>query len=88
MVYKLAPDWYFLEAANVAAGRREEHFKSMELAKEESEKYTDSKLPTIASKISQLGVGVGISPQFMQKETLKLLNAIEKFIKAIQKRGF
>ena len=58
------------------------------MTKEESEKYTDSKLPTIASKISQLGVGVGISPQFMQKETLKLLNAIEKFIKAIQKRGF
>ncbi len=58
------------------------------MTKEESDEYTDSKLPVIASKISQLGVGVGISPQFMQKETLKLLDAIEKFITAIQKRGF
>jgi|TARA_B110000027_G_C16085621_1_gene285796 hypothetical protein len=58
------------------------------MTKEESDKYTDSKLPMIASKISQLGIGVGISPQFMQKETLKLLDSIEKFIKATQKIGF
>ena len=43
MGYKLAPDWYFLEAANLA-GAGEEQFKSLELAKEESEKYRKEEL--------------------------------------------
>ena len=38
MGYKLAPDWYFLEAANFAGGR-EEHFLSLEIAEKESEEY-------------------------------------------------
>jgi len=57
------------------------------MTEEEKEEYSDSKLPIIASKISQTGVAVGIGPQFMQKETTKLLDSIEKFIKAMQKRG-
>ena len=44
MVYKLAPDWYFLEAANMAAGNQECHFKTLEIAKEESEKYRKEEL--------------------------------------------
>ena len=39
------------------------------------------------TEISQTGVAVGISPQFLEKETSKLLDSIEKFVKAIQKRG-
>ena len=38
MGYKLAPDWYFLEAANFAGGR-EKHFLSLEIAEKESEEY-------------------------------------------------
>ena len=57
------------------------------MTEEEDDEYSDSKLPIIASKISQTGIAVGIGPQFMQKETTKLLDSIEKFVKAIQKRG-
>ena len=40
MTTKLAPDWYFLEAANdYGNGEGEEHFPTMQLAKEASEKY-------------------------------------------------
>ncbi len=40
MATKLAPDWYFLEAANIAyRGGGEEHFSTLKLAKEASEKY-------------------------------------------------
>ena len=53
----------------------------------QDDEYSHSKLPIIASKISQTGIAVGIGPQFMQKETTKLLDSIEKFVKAIQKRG-
>ena len=49
--------------------------------------YTDAKLPTIASEISGLGISIGISPEFMQKETKELLDSIENFIEAVQKRG-
>ena len=48
MVYKLAPDWYFLEAANMAAGNQECHFKTLEIAKEESEKYRKEELAKLA----------------------------------------
>lgn len=37
MGYKLAPDWYWLENANLSG--KEEYFLSLEIAKEESEKY-------------------------------------------------
>ena len=57
------------------------------MTEKEDDEYSDSKLPIIASKISQTGIAVGIGPQFMQKETTKLLDSIEKFVKAIQKRG-
>ena len=36
---QLAPDWYFLEAANMAGNYSEEHFPSYELAKKASKKY-------------------------------------------------
>ena len=49
--------------------------------------YTDAKLPTIASEISSIGIRSGISAEFMKKETNQLLDAIEKFIKALKKRG-
>ena len=49
--------------------------------------YTDAKLPTIASEISGIGIGSGISAEFMKKETNQLLDAIEEFIKALKKRG-
>ena len=49
--------------------------------------YTDAKLPTIASEISSIGIGSGISAEFMKKETNQLLDAIEEFIKALKKRG-
>ena len=40
MATKLAPDWYFLEDANIAyRGGGEEHFSTLKLAKEASEKY-------------------------------------------------
>ena len=37
MGYKLAPDWYWLENANLSG--KEEYFLSLEIAKDESEKY-------------------------------------------------
>jgi len=49
--------------------------------------YTDAKLPIIASEISSIGIGSGISAEFMQKETNELLEAIEEFIRALKKRG-
>ena len=38
MAYKLAPDWYFLEAANLVGGI-DENFESLKIAKIESDKY-------------------------------------------------
>lgn len=54
---------------------------------EEEDDYTDSKLPLVAAKISQYGTKAGISPEFLPQETSKLLDAVEKFIKAVQSRG-
>lgn len=57
------------------------------LTPKKHKEYSDSKLPTIAAEASQLGIKVGISPEFLPKETSKLLDSIEKFVKAVQKRG-
>ena len=54
---------------------------------EERENYSDSKLPLLAAKISKTGIDAGISPEFLPKETSRLINAIEKFVKAVQSRG-
>jgi len=54
---------------------------------EEHENYSDSKLPLVAAKISKMGIDTGISPEFLPKETSRLLDAIEKFVKAVQSRG-
>ena len=57
------------------------------LTPKKHKEYSDSKLPIIAAEASQLGIKVGISPEFLPKETSKLLDSIEKFVKAVQKRG-
>ena len=57
------------------------------IQKELERHSSDSKLPIIAAEASQLGIKVGISPEFLPKETSKLLDSIEKFVKAVQKRG-
>ena len=46
MDHKLAPYWYFLEAANLSEGAewKEKHFLILEIAKEESEKYRKESL--------------------------------------------
>ena len=54
---------------------------------EERENYSDTKLPLLAAKISKMGIDAGISPEFLPKETSRLMDAIEKFIKALQSRG-
>jgi hypothetical protein len=57
------------------------------LTPDEQENYSDAKLPIIGAKISQIGIKVGISPEFLEKETSRLLDAIENFVKAVQSRG-
>ena len=57
------------------------------LTEDELDEYSDTKLPLVAAKISQYGIKSGVSPEFLPKETSALLNAVEKFIKAVQSRG-
>ena len=49
--------------------------------------YSGSKLPSIASEFSNIGSEAGVSYEFLEKETEQLMDAIENFIKAIQKYG-
>jgi len=57
------------------------------LSSEKLEEYTDAKLPIIASEVSGIATKVGITYEFMKNETENLLNSIESFYKALQKRG-
>ena len=57
------------------------------LTPKKNNEYSGSKLPTIASEFSTRGYNVGISHEFLEKETKNLLDSIENFIKAIQKIG-
>jgi hypothetical protein len=51
------------------------------------EDYSDIKLPEIAAEAEKLSAKVGISREFLQKETEQLVKSIEVYVKALQKRG-
>ena len=57
------------------------------LTPKKHKEYSGSKLPSIASEFSNIGSEAGVSYEFLEKETEQLMDAIENFIKAIQKYG-
>ena len=47
----------------------------------------DRKLPQIAKEAEELSGKVGIRKDFLSEETKQLINSIEVYVKALQKRG-